>query len=138
MKAAMRCTVQCRDGVVGMHSLPRSWRYPLAMLIKFGRAKWGANVGRRQATQGDTRRRSVQLADTTSDSERRLATVRLRLTSEGFVGSNPMRPPGQRVFGFLIPWAGSQRVTVAPTADASVRRCGHGEDAIYFAADKNR
>jgi hypothetical protein len=27
---------------------------------------------------------------------------------------------------------------MAPMADASVRRRGHGEDAIYFAADKNR
>jgi hypothetical protein len=92
MKAAMRRAVQCRNGVVGMHSLSRSWRYPLAMLIKFGGAKWGANVGRRQATQGDTRRRSVQLAGITSDNERRLATVRLRLTSEGSLVRTQLRP----------------------------------------------
>jgi hypothetical protein len=29
-------------------------------------------------------------------------------------------------------------VTIAPMADASVKRRGHGEDTIYFAADKNR
>jgi len=33
---------------------------------------------------------------------------------------------------------GSQIVTLDPMADASVKRRGHGEDAIYFAADKNR
>jgi hypothetical protein len=33
---------------------------------------------------------------------------------------------------------GSQRVTLAPMADAAVKRRGHGEDAIYFAAEKNR
>jgi hypothetical protein len=33
---------------------------------------------------------------------------------------------------------GSQKVGMAPMADPSGRRRGHGEDAIYFAADKNR
>src|SRR5207248_11020435 len=36
-----------------------------------------------RAAHGAARRRSVQLAGTSGDSRRRLATVRLRLTSEG-------------------------------------------------------
>jgi hypothetical protein len=65
MKAAMRRAVQCRNGVVGMHSLPRSWRYPLAMLIKFGGAEWGANVGRHRTDNCDrnwTQRMPVDIA----------------------------------------------------------------------------
>jgi hypothetical protein len=49
-----------------------------------------------------------------------------------------LRPPGQRVVRSPERSAGSQTVTLAFKADAVTRRRGHGEDAIYFAADKNR
>ena len=66
--------------------------HPLAMLTKSRGAKRGANGDRHQATQGDTQRRSVQLTGTSGDAGRRPATEELRLTSEGFVGSNPTAP----------------------------------------------
>ncbi len=53
-----------------------------------------------------------------------------------------MRPPVRGYLGPLCGSTGSQTGSQSgyadPMADASVKRRGHGEDAIYFAADKNR
>lgn len=45
--------------------------------------------------------------------------------------------PGQRPYRDLEPVGGEPRATLAPMADASGKRRGHGVDATYFAADKN-
>jgi len=55
-------------------------------------AKRGANGGRRQATQGDVWRQSLQLTGPSGDGRRRPATVRLRLTSEKPVVRTHLRP----------------------------------------------
>jgi integrase len=53
-----------------------------------------------------------------------------------------LRPPGQRLSGASRRSGGEPngepRRYPCSMADASVKRRGHGEDAIYFAADKNR
>ena len=67
--------------------------HPLAGLSKSWGAKRGANAGRPQATQSDTQRRLIQLSGTSSDTEPRPGTVRLRLTSEGSLVRTQLRPP---------------------------------------------
>jgi len=53
-----------------------------------------------------------------------------------------LRPPGQRPSGIPSSRGGEPNGEPKPCAclmaDASLKRRGHGEDAIYFAADKNR
>jgi hypothetical protein len=69
--------------MVGMHLISNPWRHPLAELIKSWGAKRGANADRRQATQADVQRQSLQLTGSSGHARRRPATVKLRLTSEG-------------------------------------------------------
>src|SRR4029077_7644 len=63
-------------------------------------------------------------------------------TSEGSLVRTQLRPPGQRGCLPLERCGGGAKreakSSPGPMADAAVRRRGHGEDAIYFAADKNR
>ena len=65
-------------------------------------AKRGANEGRRRATQGDPKRRSMQLDGTSGDSQRPSATVRLRLTSEGSQVRTLLRPQFSNVCPMLF------------------------------------
>jgi hypothetical protein len=56
---------------------------PATALLSGPGAKRGANGGRRRATQGGPRRRSMQLDGASGDSQRLFATVRLRLLING-------------------------------------------------------
>jgi hypothetical protein len=76
---------------------PRSPRHPLARLIRFRGAKRGANIARRRETQGHAQRRSMPLAGTSRYFRRRLDRYRLRLASEGFVGTKPTAPTRQNI-----------------------------------------
>jgi hypothetical protein len=80
-------------------------------------AKRGANGGRRQATQGDVWRQSLQLAGPSGDGRRRPATVKLRLTSEGALVRTQLRPP---VFAARWPF---ETLIGDPVTTAGNHRC---------------
>ena len=89
-------------------------------------ARRGAIGGRHWAAQSDVRRRSVQQAGASGDSERRPATVGLRLTSEGFVGSSPTAPTRRltQIEALLESRRKSQTSMPASPAARRVLACG--------------
>jgi hypothetical protein len=84
---------RCPSALAALRVPPKSGHAgSLAKLTIFQGAKRGANGGRHRATYGDGLRRTTQPSGSSGDSPRCPATVRSRLTSEGFVGSNPTAP----------------------------------------------
>ena len=80
-------------------------------------AKRGANTGRRQATQADAQRRTLQLAASSGYALRRPATVKLRL-KRGAGGSNPPAPTKFLQLGGLF-----ETLIGGPVTTAGNHRC---------------
>ena len=89
-------TARWPSAVAGLRSPSESGHQSLAKLTIFQGAKGGANGGRRQATHGDVRRRSVQLTGSSGYVRRCPATVRSRLTSEGSLVRTQLHPPDRQ------------------------------------------
>ena len=131
----------CGDGGAWrtrMH--PRVSRYhQLARLRDFGEPNGPTetDTGRRRATYGDECLASWLFG-------RRWATSgddSVASYKRGVTGSNPVAPTRSEGLGFPVSLGAKRREkgqAGSPVADASVRRRGHGGDAICFAADKNR
>jgi hypothetical protein len=105
---------------------------------------WGAKTGsQRRQVQSDVERRLATISPGNWHFRRHPATSRYGWVApkRGVTGSNPVAPtPGQRVCR-----AGRRRAkrrakgqAGSPVADASVRRRGHGEDAIASRRTRNR
>lgn len=103
------------------------------------RAKLRANGRRREESPAYSQPRFPQLDAISGDIRRRYQrTLQARGHRFETCCAHQVRGRLQVLASSAGSQTGSQKVALVPMADASVRHRGHGEDAIYFAADKNR